>query len=114
MILDGVSIVPGMIDLMAYADTAHVIFLVVATLSPEAYRNRFAARARDEIHRPQHRYAAHLDPILRIQEHFLELADRYNIPIVDNDNFDRSVLSIVRHVTESLRKKVPFDVAELL
>jgi 2-phosphoglycerate kinase len=114
MILDGVSIVPGMIDLMAYEHTAHVIFLVVATLSPEAYRSRFAARERDEIHRPQHRYAEHLDPILRIQEHFLELADRYNIPIVDNDNFDRSVLSIVRHVTESLRKKVPFDVAELL
>jgi len=114
MILDGVSIVPGMIDLRAYAHTAHVIFLVVATLSPEAYRSRFAARERDEIHRPQHRYAEHLDPILRIQEHFLELADRYNIPIVDNDNFDRSVLSIVRHVTESLRKKVPFDVAELL
>jgi 2-phosphoglycerate kinase len=114
MILDGVSIVPGMIDLMAYEHTAHVIFLVVATLSPEAYRSRFAARERDEVHRPQHRYAEHLDPILRIQEHFLELADRYNIPIVDNDNFDRSVLSIVRHVTESLRKKVPFDVAELL
>jgi 2-phosphoglycerate kinase len=114
MILDGVSIVPGMIDLTAYEHTAHVIFLVVATLSPEAYRNRFASRARDEVRRPQHRYAEHLDPILRIQEHFLELADRYNIPIVDNDNFDRSVLSIVRHVTESLRKKVPFDVAELL
>jgi 2-phosphoglycerate kinase len=114
MILDGVSIVPGMIDFTAYEQTAHVIFLVVATLSPEAYRNRFASRARDEIHRPQHRYVEHLDPILRIQEHFLELADRYNIPIVDNDNFDRSVLSIVRHVTESLRKKVPCDVAELL
>ncbi|HBZ72211.1 MAG TPA: hypothetical protein DEP35_21755 [Deltaproteobacteria bacterium] len=114
MILDGVSIVPGMVDLAAYEHTAHVIFLVVATLSAEAYRNRFAARERDEIRRPQHRYAEHLEPILRIQEHFLELADRYNIPIVDNDNFDRSVLSIVRHVTESLRKKVPFDVVELL
>ena len=114
MILDGVSIVPGMIDFGAYEHTAHVIFLVVATLSAEAYRNRFAARERDEVRRPQHRYAEHLERILRIQEHFLELADRYDIPIVDNDNFDRSVLSIVRHVTESLRKKVPFDVAELL
>ena len=105
---------PGLIDLGAYEPNAHVIFLVVATLTPDSYRSRFAARERGESHRPQHRYAAHLDPILRIQEHFLELADRYNIPIVDNDNFDRSVLSIVRHVTESLRKKVPFDVAELL
>jgi 2-phosphoglycerate kinase len=114
MILDGVSIVPGMIDLTPYQNSAHVIFLVVATLSPEAYRNRFATRARGEALRPPHRYLEHLEPILRIQEHFLELADRHSIPIVDNEGFERSVLSIVRHVTESLRKKAPFDAAELL
>jgi hypothetical protein len=33
---------------------------------------------------------------------------------VDNVSFDRSVLLIIRHVAEALRKKRAFDVAELL
>ncbi|RIL06757.1 MAG: hypothetical protein DCC71_05655 [Proteobacteria bacterium] len=112
-ILDGVSIVPGLLDLQSYADTAHVIFLVVATLDEKAFRARFESRARTS-HRPEHRYLEHFDAILRIQDYFLELADRHDIPIVDNESVDGSVLSIVKHVTETLRKAGSFDVAEML
>jgi len=114
LVMDGVSIVPGMLDVGAYAERADVIFLVVATLDEEAYKNRFSARATDQKQRAPHRYLENLDAILRIQEHFLELADRYDVPIVDNVSFDRSVLLIIRHVAEALRKKRAFDVAELL
>ena len=102
-ILDGVSIVPGLVDLAAYAENAHVIFLVVATLDERAFRARFESRARTS-HRPEHRYLEHFDAILKIQDHFLELADRHDIPIVDNESIDVSVLSIIKHVTETLRK----------
>lgn len=112
-ILDGVSIVPGLIDLAAYAENAHVIFLVVATLDERSFRARFESRAR-KSHRPEHRYLEHFDAILKIQEHFLELADRHDIPIVDNDSIEASVLSIIKHVTETLRKVRPFDAQELL
>lgn len=114
LVMDGVSIVPGMLDVGAYADRADVIFLVVATLDEEAFKNRFSDRAVDQRQRAPHRYLENLDAILRIQEHFLELADRYDVPIVDNVSFDRSVLLIIRHVAEALRKKRAFDVAELL
>jgi 2-phosphoglycerate kinase len=112
-ILDGVSIVPGLLDLAAYAETAHVIFLVVATLDERAFRARFEQRARTS-HRPEHRYLEHFDAILRIQDHFLELADRHDIPIVDNESIDGSVLSIIKHVTETLRKEGGFDAEEML
>jgi 2-phosphoglycerate kinase len=112
-ILDGVSIVPGLIDLDAYTDTAHVIFLVVATLDEKAFRARFESRARTS-RRPEHRYLEHFDSILKIQDHFLELADRNDIPIVDNESVDGSVLSIIKHVTETLRKVGRFEVAEML
>jgi 2-phosphoglycerate kinase len=112
-ILDGVSIVPGLLDLSAYAETAHVIFLIVATLDERAYRSRFESRERTS-HRPQHRYLEHFDAILRIQDHFLELADRHDIPIVDNESIDGSVLSIIKHVTEKLRKVGEFDVEAML
>lgn len=113
-ILDGVSIVPGMLDLSSYAETAHVIFLVVATLDEQAFRARFESRARSARQRPEHRYLEHFDAIFRIQDHFLELADRHDIPIVDNESIDGSVLSIIKHVTETLRKVGSFDVAEML
>jgi 2-phosphoglycerate kinase len=108
MILDGVSIVPGLIDAERYAGDAHLIFLAVATLDSAAYQSRFEKRARAAEKRPPHRYLENLDAILRIQDHILELADQHGVPIVDNVRFDDSALSILRHVTETLRKQGGF------
>jgi 2-phosphoglycerate kinase len=108
LILDGVSILPGMIDPAEYRNEAHVIFLAVATLDAEAFRGRFESRGREAKQRPPHRYLENLEAILRIQEHILELADHFELPIVDNQSFDGSVLSILRHVTETLRKQGGF------
>jgi 2-phosphoglycerate kinase len=113
LVLDGVSIAPGLIDLEAYAEVAHVFFVVVATLDEEAFSGRFAARAVGAQGRPSSRYLENLDAILRIQDHILELADRYDVPIVDNISFDRSVLFVIRYVTEALRKREDFDAEAL-
>jgi len=103
------------VALLAYqAVPADVIFLVVGTLDEEAFRNRFAARAAETKYRAPHRYLENLDSILRIQDHFLELAERYGVPIVDNISFDRSVLLIIRHVTDTLIQRHGFDPEELL
>jgi 2-phosphoglycerate kinase len=114
VVLDGVSIAPGLIDLEAYATRADVIFLLISALDEESFANRFDSRGTHAKQRPPHRYLQNLDAILAIQNHLLELADRYDVPIVDNVSFDSSVLQIIRHVTESLRKKSSFDVADLL
>ena len=114
LIIDGVSLVPGLLDVASYHDRAHVIFLIVATLDPESFGGRFAARAREAAERPPHRYLENLDAILRIQDYLLELAEQHGVPIVDNVSFDRSVTSIIRHVTETLRKQGDFDAAALL
>jgi 2-phosphoglycerate kinase len=103
MIMEGVSIVPGLVDPARHAADAHVIFLAVSTLERDAFRTRFAARATEASKRATHRYLENLDAILRIQDHILELAEAQDLPIVDNRSFDDSVLSILRHVTESLR-----------
>jgi len=114
LVLDGVSVVPGLIDLDAYADLADVFFVMVSCLDEESFGNRFADRAEEAKNRPPHRYVQHLDAILRIQHHLLELAEAEGVPIVDNVSFDSSALQVVRHVTESLRKKGDFDAADFL
>jgi len=114
LILDGVSLVPGLLDVGAYADAADVIFLVVATLDEEALSERFGARAASATSRDARTYLESLPAILKIQDHLLELADRHDVPIVDNVSFDDSVLLVIQHVAETLRQKGEFHAAELL
>jgi 2-phosphoglycerate kinase len=109
LVMDGVSIVPGLTDLVPFSEIADVIFLVVGTLDEESFSNRFAARAAEAKDRPPHRYLENLDSIIRIQDHFLELAERFEVPIVDNISFDRSVQLIIRHVTDTLSQRHGFD-----
>jgi 2-phosphoglycerate kinase len=114
LILDGVSIVPGIVGVDRYAEKADVIFMVVASLDESAFRGRFAQRGERARSRPPHRYLENLPAILHIQDHFLELADFYHVPIVNNESFDRSVLSILRHVTEALLEREGVDAEALL
>ncbi|MCP5070167.1 MAG: 2-phosphoglycerate kinase, partial [bacterium] len=109
LILDGVAVLPGLIDVAQYTDRAHVVFLVVATLEEKAFSKRFEKRARGASARPPHRYLGNLSAILRIQDYILELAEQHDVPIVDNVDFDDSVRSILRHVTETLRKQAPAE-----
>jgi 2-phosphoglycerate kinase len=114
LVLDGVSLVPGLLDVDAYGGAADVIFLVAATLDEEALSERFRARAASASSRDAATYLESLPAILAIQDHLLELADRHDVPIVDNVSFDDSVLLVIRHVTETLRQKGEFHAAELL
>ena len=77
-------------------------------------RNRFPARAAEAKNRPPHRDLEKRDSILKIQHHFLELAERFEAPIVDNISFDQSVLLIIRHVTDTLSQRHGFDAKEIL
>jgi len=114
LVMDGVAIVPGLTDLEPFSDIADVIFLVVGALDEENFSSRFAARSADQKERPPHRYLENFDSIIKIQDHFLELAERFEVPIVDNQSFDRSVLLIIRHVTDTLSQRHGFDPKQIL
>jgi 2-phosphoglycerate kinase len=113
LVLDGVTLVPGLLDLDRYADVAHVIYLVVARLDEDSFRSNFLKRGSRQSRRDGDRYVENLEAILKIQNHFLELADLHEVPIVDNITVDGSVLLVMRHVVETLRK-AGFDESELL
>jgi 2-phosphoglycerate kinase len=113
LVMDGVSLLAGRLDVAPWAEVAHVIFMVVAVLDREKFASRFTARAEGQD-RPAHRYLENLDAILRIQDYILELAEEHDVPIVENVSFDRSVLSILRLVTEGLGQKGGLDATALL
>jgi 2-phosphoglycerate kinase len=113
-VIDGVALFPGTLDLRPYAEQADVIFLVVAALEREAFAARFARRAEGAAERPAHQYLKHLEAILRIQDQFLDAAERHGVPIIVNESFDRAVLAVIQHLTESLAKRPGFDPKALI
>jgi 2-phosphoglycerate kinase len=113
MVLEGVNLLPGILQLDHYRSAAHVIFVVTATLDVKAYRSRFSARAGKAKERAAERYLDHFEEILSIQEYILTEADHYGLPIVDNVDFESAVLSVIRSVNATLRKSmVPREVGE--
>jgi 2-phosphoglycerate kinase len=103
LVIDGVSLEPGMIDPASYAGRAHVVPLLVATRDEKTLRNRFEARATNQKKRLAERYLKNLDGILQIQRHLIEMAEFHQVPIVDNESFDVSVRIIIDHVMNALR-----------
>ena len=103
LVIDGVSIVPGQMDLSAYANTAHVIPLLVARLADDAFRGHFRSRGTQASRRGMKRYLQNFDSILEIQNHVMELADQHGVPIVDNRSVESSVQLVIRHVVDTLR-----------
>jgi 2-phosphoglycerate kinase len=111
ILIEGVNMLPGVVDLTRYRSRAHVIDLVVATLDVESYRNRFTARARSERARNAERYLEHFDAIWAIQNYILHEAEQCGTAIVDNVGFDAAVLTVTRSVIGTLEKNLAQEAA---
>ncbi len=107
MMVEGVNLLPGVLDLARYRENAHVIFLVVATLDSKAYADRFQSRAATARERGADRYLRFLGEIRSIQDHVLAEAEQLGLPIIDNVRLDDAVLSVTRSVISTLKKSMP-------
>ncbi|MBI2821373.1 MAG: 2-phosphoglycerate kinase [Acidobacteria bacterium] len=105
LVIDGVHAVPGLIDYDAYADDAYIVPVVITTLNRAKYRERFLERQAGAEKRQADSYLANFDAILEIQDYIIEMAERYRIPIIENVDFEESVLSILGLITSKLKEK---------
>jgi 2-phosphoglycerate kinase len=112
ILIEGANLLPSLVDLSRYRNSAHIINLVVATLDREAWGARFKTRAAAAQERAANRYLDHFDEILIIQDHILSEADQFGLPIIDNVRFDDAVLSAIRSVIATLSKSLPDPVGE--
>jgi len=102
MIIDGVHVVPGFINLKAYKDKAYIIQMVIVVLDKDSYRQRFVIRQDTASRRLFKKYLENFDSIYRIQNYIIEMAERYNCPILNNMDFEKTVLSTIQLITDSL------------
>ncbi len=105
LVVDGVSLLPGVIDPNRYARQAIVVFVLVAALEESTLRERFKARASGQPKRLASRYLQHFEAIVEIQRHLVSECQRQRIPVINNVDLDRSAREIISHVLDRVRSE---------
>jgi 2-phosphoglycerate kinase len=105
LVIDGVSLVPGALDLEEWSERAHVFFLLAADVDRESLHGHLMARADGPGTRASERYVRNFQEIFRIQEALLERAEVFGIPIVDVQDLEPAVQAVVKHVVGGLHAR---------
>ncbi|HEX9712255.1 MAG TPA: AAA family ATPase [Actinomycetota bacterium] len=100
VIIEGAHIVPGFVDLEAFADRAVIVPLVVHVEDEDLHRSHFYVRAGDSRGRPVERYLAHFDNIRKIQKYIKSLALQHGVPAISNYDLDACLASVIDHVID--------------
>ncbi len=95
MVVEGVHIVPGFMPSLADSP-ALIMQLIVAVTDEASHRSHFLLRERQtEGRRPNRRYVRHFHDIRRIQEFILALAGEQGTLVVENEDIDSAVGTVV-------------------
>ncbi len=102
VIIDGVHLLPDFINVHTISKSVFLVPLCLALSDRPAYEERFAKREAEAPGRPMHRYLAHIDKILQIQEHILERSAEYDIPIIEASTAEEVTSAAVMMAAERL------------
>lgn len=114
LVIDGVHLVPGLIDLTRFQSEAYVLHLMLSTLDRDIYLERFPKREEWSVDRKSQRYVENFGHIWQIQDYLLEMARQTGTPIVENLHFDDTVAAILATITNTLRQKLNLEGPALL
>jgi len=112
IVLNGVHVVPGLIDPACYQD-AHAYILLTAVEDAEAHRERFKTRSEFVQDRASGKYLANFDNIRAIQDHILDLAAANDKPVLREENPEQQVARAIRLLTDFIRTRPDFQMVEL-
>lgn len=98
IIIEGVHLVPGLIDIEQFGEDASIYFFVLSS-DEESHKERFVKRA-VQIHRGGKQLEFFNENRI-IHDHLLSQADANNIRIIDTDSIEKSIGQILAHINKS-------------
>jgi 2-phosphoglycerate kinase len=104
LILEGIHLFPGLVDLGAVSDTL-IVQVVLTVEHSDDLVDRFEGRAAGS-ERPAGRYEEGLEAIRKLQAHLVATARRSGIPVIENRELDatvRRVLDVIFAAVEGVR-----------
>jgi 2-phosphoglycerate kinase len=104
LVLEGVHLVPGMVELPR-PELAVSVFVVLSIDDEDEHRRHFRFRDEDS-ERPESRYLERFADIRRLQEVVVARAQRAGVPVIENESADsaaRTVADLVLDAAEQSR-----------
>ena len=103
MVLEGVHLVPGMLP--AEIEGALVVQCLLVVYNEEVHASNFFVRdLATEGVRPVEKYLHGLGEIRQIQDFLLKRARKSGVPVIENENVDRTVGSVIELVLEGAER----------
>ena len=99
LVLEGVHLVPGMVDLPR-PELAVSVFVVLSIEDEEEHLRHFHFRDED-TERPESRYLERFDDIRRLQEQVVARAHRAGVPVIENENADKAARMVADLVLDA-------------
>ncbi len=105
MIIEGVHIVPGFLNLEGLDDNAFVIELIINVEDEKRHRSHFYVRElKTGGFRPFERYRANFENIRKIGEYIEGLTRRKNIPMISSDGLDVTINQVLEEILNQVFK----------
>jgi len=92
VVLEGVHLVPGMVE---RPDRAIVVHVVVAVPDEAEHEQHFYSREIAAADRTRDKYLARLSEIRRIQDFIVREASREGVPVIENDHVEQAVAAVL-------------------
>jgi 2-phosphoglycerate kinase len=103
MVLEGVHLVPGLVPPIEGALTVHCVLEIE---NRDAHAAHFWIRDATSIGlRPVQRYLDALDDIRLIQQTIVERAQRFEVPVIENSNIERTITDVMDLVLSSVEAR---------
>ena len=106
MVIEGVHLVPGLLNVGHLSRDAHIVHVVIANLDRDDYLLRFPEREKGEQGRPADRYLNNIDSILEIQDYILGMAHQAGTTIVENRTLEEAVPELLQVIADALRDRL--------
>jgi 2-phosphoglycerate kinase len=99
LVLEGVHLVPGMVELPR-PDLAVSVFVVLSIADEEEHVRHFRFRDED-TERRESRYLERFADIRRLQELVVARAERFGVPVIENEDADRAARTVADLVLDA-------------
>jgi 2-phosphoglycerate kinase len=99
IVLEGVHLVPGMVEL-PQPDLAVSVFVVLSIADEEEHVRHFRFRDEDSERR-ESRYLDRFADIRRLQELVVARAERFGVPVIENEDADRAARTVADLVLDA-------------
>ena len=104
IILEGVHAHPDLLARAPKDSDVITVHVTLAVLKSKELKSRLRGRGVELPHRRAERYLNNFDSIWSLQSFLLSEADRYNVPIITNEDKDKSILQIIQQVNGELAR----------